>query len=136
MVPDEVPRARAKALGAEDKGSETEDTDDEKGYATLTKRNLKRIRKRAGAPKWTIRLAKVIHQLWGEEEEPAEAAVLVWKVIIKLDVSGKEHLKGRAKEDKKKAKRKAKKEKKKQKKGKKSKKKTPRTGCNYRPPHQ
>ena len=121
MIPDEVPGARAKALGTRG-GSETEDTDDEKGYTTLTKKSLKRIKKRAGAPKWTIRLAKVIQQLWGEDEEPAEAAVLVWKVIIKLDVSGKEHLKGRAKEDKKKAKRRAKKDKKK-KKGKKSKKK-------------
>ena len=49
----------------------------------------------------------MITKLCGEEEEPPEAARMIWRVIIKLDANGKEHISKRAKEDKKKAKKKA-----------------------------
>ena len=111
LVPEEISAARDRVQGSGGRDSESEDKGDEKD--ALTKKNLRRVTKRPGVPKWTITLNKVITKLWGEEEEPPEAARMIWKVIIKLDVNGREHVNKRAKEDKKRAKKKAKKDKKK-----------------------
>ena len=85
------------------------------------KKDVKRIRNRPGAPRWTIKLAKAIAEVWGDKKEPGTAERKMWKVILACDSSGREHVEGKAKEDKKRAKRK---EKKKAKKLRKSKKKS------------
>ena len=40
------------------------DTDSRTPYEVLTTKNLKAIKKRAGAPRWTTRLAKVTTKIW------------------------------------------------------------------------
>ena len=121
LIPEEIGAARERVQGSAGRDSEKDDKEDKKDAPT--RKNLRRVKKRTGVPKWTIKLAKVITKLWGEEEEPPEAARMIWRVIIKLDANGRDHISKRAKEDKKKAKKKAKKDKKKKKKGKHSKKK-------------
>ena len=112
-------------MGSQDPGTTTDtskanDDAPQGGKWDLTRKDLKRIRKRPGAPRWTIKLAKAIAEVWGDKKEPGPAEKRVWKVILAFDSSGKEHIEGKAKEDKKRVK---KKEKKKAKKLRKSKKK-------------
>ena len=38
------------------------------GKVDLTHKNLKRIRKRPGAPRWTVWLAKVVAKVWGDKK--------------------------------------------------------------------
>ena len=114
-------------LGSQDPGTTTDTSKategtPKAGKRDLTRKNLKRITKRPGAPRWTIRLAKAIAEVWGDKKDPGPAEKKMWKVIC--DSSGKEHIESKAKEEKKKARRKEKKKAKKLHKSKKKSKKS------------
>ena len=57
---------RAKTQGTEEAGNSS--TEEGKPYETLTLKNLKTMRKRKGAPRWTQKLAKIIAGAWEGEE--------------------------------------------------------------------
>ena len=85
----------------------------------LNKDNLRRIRKRKGAPKWVRGLSKMVEAMAENSAKEVPMGVIVqeiWDVIMELDKDGRHHLKDEAKnrkqrerEKKKKAKAKAKK---------------------------
>jgi len=124
--PETKPDWATRAKDQENEEEENSSTEEGKPYETLTLKNLKTMRKRKGAPRWTQKLAKIITGAWeGEETEPPKIqAEELWKVMLRCDTQGKDHLKKKHKEDKRKEKRKEKKakkkEQKKKKKGKKS----------------
>ena len=128
--------ARPQGLGelVEEDEEEEGDASQEKGKgrtrsSDLTPKALSRARHRTGAPRWTKKLTKLIERHLEVDEETGELGDIpevlqkIWEMILKLDDTGKEELKERARADKKKARRKEKKAEKKAKKGKGGKKK-------------
>ena len=96
----------------------------------LSKKNMKMLRKRPGAPKYVRHFVKLISELAEEHDGSAQfgPVVKIWEVLLKCDEKGKKHLKdeekirrSREKERKKKEKRRARKKSEKARKSKKKK---------------
>ena len=97
----------------------------------LSKKNMKMLRKRPGAPKYVRHFVKLISELAEEHDGSAEfgpVEVKIWEVLLKCDEKGKKHLKDEEKirrskerERKKKEKRRARKKSEKARKSKKKK---------------
>ena len=85
----------------------------------LSKKNMKMLRKRPGAPKYVRHFVKLINEVAEEHDGSAEfgpVEVKIWELLLKCDEKGKKHLKdeetirrSKEKERKKKEKRRAKK---------------------------
>ena len=114
--PEMRPEWAVQAQTRENKEVEASSDKEGKPYEELTIKNLKTMRRRKGAPRWTQRLAKVVTKAWegAETEPPNIKAMELWKVMLRCDAQGKEHLKKKHKEDKRKEKRREKKAKKKE----------------------
>ena len=97
----------------------------------LSKKNMKMLRKRPGAPKYVRHFVKLINELAEEHDGAAEfgpVEVKIWEVLLKCDEKGKKHLKdeekirrSKEKERKKKEKRRARKKSERERKSKKKK---------------
>ena len=71
----------------------------------MTANNLKRLRKRPGAPKWVHELCKMLLEKvenWEESFEDrsdGDMILEVWRIILPIDKAGKSWLKQKAKEE-------------------------------------
>ena len=82
--------------------------DDERPYEVLNFENVRKIRKRPGAPKWTIRLSKALQDCL---KKPAKAderslANAIWRIMMKMDRGGETFLKEKWRKKQKKEKKK------------------------------
>ena len=103
-------------------GADDEDGKEERGerdkWNRLTTRAVRSMRRRAGAPRWTIKLCKALESQLREDEEmgaegPPPLAAKVWKILLDCDVTGADDLKAKMKEKRRKEKKKARRQRKK-----------------------
>ena len=92
--------------------------EDERLYEVLNFEKVRKIRKRPGAPKWTIRLSKVLRDYLKEPTKADEHSLAddIWRVMMKMDRWGETYLKEEWRKKQKKEKKKRGKERKKAKK--------------------
>ena len=92
--------------------------EEESPYEVLNPENVRKIRKRPGAPKWTVRLSKALRDYLQQPERAEEhsLASTIWEVMRKMDRQGSAYLKEEQKKKHKKEKKKRRRERKKAKK--------------------
>ena len=92
--------------------------EEESPYEVLNLENVRKIRKRPGAPKWTVRLSKALRDYLQQPERVEEHSLAnaIWEVMRKMDRQGSAYLKEEWKKKHKKEKKKRRKERKKAKK--------------------
>ena len=90
----------------------------ESPYEVLNLENVRKIRKRLGAPKWTVRLSKALRDYLQQPERAEEHSLAnaIWEVMRKMDRQGSAYLKEEWKKRHKKEKKRRHKERKKAKK--------------------
>ena len=90
----------------------------ERPYEVLNPENVRKLRKRPGAPKWTVRLSKALRDYLQQPERAEEHSLAnaVWEVMRKMDRQGSAYLKEEWKKKHKKEKKMRRKERKKAKK--------------------
>ena len=98
-----------------------EGEEEELTYKEPSFKNARWMRKRPGAPRWTVKLCRLVERLMEAEESETETEVStiiddVWQLLLDCDKSGKDAVKAKIKEIKKKNKKKAKKQRRKEKK--------------------
>ena len=98
-----------------------EDEEDELTYKEPSFKNARWMRKRPGAPRWTVKLCRLVERLMEAEESETATEVStiiddVWQLLLDCDKSGKDAVKAKIKEVKKRNKKKAKKQRRKEKK--------------------
>ena len=76
-------------LDSSDKGEE------EMQYEVLNLENVRKIRKRPGAPKWTVKLSKALRDYLQQPERAEEHSLAnaIWEVMRKMDRQGSAYLK-------------------------------------------
>ena len=92
--------------------------EEESPYEVLNLENVRKIRKRPGAPKWTVRLSKALRDYLQQPERADEHSLAnaIWDVMRKMDRQGNDYLKEEWKKKHKNEKKKRRKERKKAKK--------------------
>ena len=96
----------------------SDEEEEDRPYEVLNLENVRKIRKRVGAPKWTIRPSKVLRDYLQQPERAEEhgLANAIWEVMRKMDRQGSAYLKKEWKKTHKKEKKRRRKERKKAKK--------------------
>ena len=95
---------------------ELESSDEEESpYEVLNLENVRKIRKRPGAPKWTVRLSKALRDYLQQPEKAGEHSLAnaIWDIMHKMDRQGSAYLKEEWKKKHKKEKKKQRRERKK-----------------------
>ena len=80
----------------EDRLRELESSDEEeRQYEVLNLENVRKIRKRPGAPKWTVRLSKALRDYLQQPEKAGEHSLAnaIWDIMRKMDRQGSTYLK-------------------------------------------
>ena len=93
----------------DDRLRELESSDEEeRRYEFLNLENMRNIRKRPGAPKWTVRLRKALNDYLQQPEKAAEHSLptAIWDIMRKMDRQGSTYLKEESKKKQKKEKKK------------------------------
>ena len=96
----------------------SDEEEEERPYEVLNLENVPKIRKRPGAPKWTVRLSKALRDYLQQPERAEEhsLAYAIWELMRKMDRQGSAYLKEEWKKKHKKEKKRRHKERKKAKK--------------------
>ena len=96
----------------------SDEEDEERPYEVLNLENVRKIRKRPGAPKWTVRLSEALRDYLQKPERAEEHSLAnaIWEVMRKMDRQGSAYLKEEWKKKNKKEKKRRRKERKKAKK--------------------
>ena len=96
----------------------SDEEEEERPYEVLNLENARKIRKRPGAPKWTVRLSKALRDYLQQPERAEEHSLAnaIWEVMRKMDRQGSAYLKEEWKKKHKKEKKRRRKERKKAKK--------------------
>ena len=73
----------------------SDEEEEERPYEVLNLENVRKIRKRPGAPKWTVRLSKVLRDYLQQPERAEEHSVAnaIWEVLRNMDRQGSAYLK-------------------------------------------
>ena len=92
--------------------------EEERTYEVLNLENVRKIRKRPGAPKWTVRLSKALRDYLQQPERAEEHSLAnaIWEVMRKMDRQGSAYLQEEWKKKHRKEKKRRRKERKKAKK--------------------
>ena len=97
----------------DDRLRELESSDEEESpYEVLSLENVRKITKRPGAPKWTLRLSKALRDYLQQPEKAGEhgLANAIWDIMRKMDRQGSAYLKEEWKKKHKKEKKKRRRE--------------------------
>ena len=96
----------------------SDEEEEESPYKVLNPENVRKIRKRPGAPKWTVRLSKALRDYLQQPERAEEHSLAnaIWEIMRKMDRQGSAYLKEEWKKKHKKEKKRRRRERKKAKK--------------------
>ena len=74
---------------------DSDEEEEQSRYEVLNLENVRKIRKRPGAPKWTVRLSKALRDYLQESERAEEHSLAnaIWEVMRKMDRQGSAYLK-------------------------------------------
>ena len=91
-----APRGGAHRKEQDEHLRELDSSDEEESpYEVLNLENVRKIRKRPGAPKWTVRLSKALRDYLQQPERAEEHSLAnaIWEVMRKMDRQGSAYLK-------------------------------------------